>query len=67
LTLGRIVASAVAPGAVGRASAQLCGPDADAQPLAVTVVGHPASHGSAIAPVLAVRHASDDLCLRLWP
>ena len=67
LTLGRIVASAVPPGSVGRVEAQLCGGDADSQPLAVGIVGRPPAHGSAIAPILAVRHASDDLCLRLWP
>ncbi len=62
LTLGRIV---VAP-PVSRVEARLCGPEADPHPLAVS----PRSAGGGerpIAPVLAVRHASDDLCVRLWP
>ncbi|MBX3228729.1 MAG: hypothetical protein KIT84_08760 [Labilithrix sp.] len=60
LTLGRIVALSVP-----RATANLCGPEADTHPLAVGKV--PKEPGDApIAPVLAVRHASDDLCLRLW-
>lgn len=66
LTLGRIVATVpprTAP--LVRVEARLCGPDADPQPLAVGMVPKTAGE-SAIAPVLAVRHASDDLCVRLW-
>jgi hypothetical protein len=53
------------------ASAHLCGPDADPWPLAVALVprASPAPAPSSpppIAPVLAVRHASDDLCVRFW-
>jgi hypothetical protein len=72
LTLGRIVATSGVPAPLGRAEARLCGPDADPEPLAVGilaagVVTRPApTYGPTIAPVLAVRHSSDDLCLRLW-
>jgi hypothetical protein len=73
LTLGRITLSAKA-GAPNpsRAEARLCGPDADANPLAVTLQPKPALPVAPapatppIAPVLAVRHASDDLCIRFW-
>lgn len=74
LTLGRIVAMSVAPAKpIVRAEARLCGPEADPRPLAVGIVPKPRV-GSApddgapapVAPVLAVRHASDDLCVRLW-
>jgi hypothetical protein len=53
-----------------RAEARLCGPDADGNPLAIAVVPKPASPTLTpippIAPVLAVRHPSDDLCIRFW-
>lgn len=70
LTLGRIVV-AQRPGApdVVRAEARLCGPDAESRPLAVRVPHRPRSPSDAeppIAPVLAVRRVTDDLCLRLW-
>ena len=63
LTLGRL-SIASKPGAVpvARAEAHLCGPEADPTPLAVARLKTP----GAIAPVLAVRHATDDLCLRFW-
>lgn len=67
LTLGRItVTSSDKP--VTRAEAKLCGRDAEVQPLAVEILPRtsPRAIGGAIAPVLAVRHAGDDLCLRLW-
>ncbi len=72
LTLGRVqLAGASARVKLTRAEARLCGPDADPYPLAVTPKLAPlvpaADAGSAplpIAPVLAVRHASDDLCVR---
>jgi hypothetical protein len=66
LTLGRIVALSAPPQpALGRVSANLCGQEADPHPLAVNKV--PKWPGeAAIAPVLAVRHATDDLCLRIW-
>jgi hypothetical protein len=71
LTLGRvsIVGKAGAP-AIVRAEARLCGPDADPHPLALAIVPRPRgsspSAQETIAPVLAVRHASDDLCVRFW-
>lgn len=66
LTLGRIVAlSAPQQPAFTRAVANLCGAEADTHPLAVNKVPKQAGEVS-IAPVLAVRHASDDLCLKLW-
>ncbi len=69
LTLGRITASAAAPAPpLVRAEAKLCGAEADVHPLAVGISQRPprVEPQTAIAPVLAVRHASDDLCLRLW-
>lgn len=65
LTLGRI-ALATAPSLppLTKASASLCGPEADTHPLAVKP--HDPSEPAPIAPVLAVRHATDDLCLRVW-
>lgn len=74
LTLGRV--SLVArPGAasLSRGEARLCGPDADANPLAIALSPKPPPPTAPapaptplIAPVLAVRHASDDLCIRFW-
>jgi hypothetical protein len=71
LTLGRIqVASLEAQPWITRAEASLCGPEADPEPLTVTLVGkapgavRPAK--PTIAPESAVRHASDDLCVRWW-
>jgi hypothetical protein len=64
LTLGRIALEGTLP---PRIEARLCGPDADAHPLAMTGATKP--HPPAepwIAPVLAVRHASDDLCIHYW-
>ncbi len=73
LTLGRIVATSVAPApAIANVEAKLCGPEAEARPLAVGLLPHPAERRSSkdtdapIAPVLSVRHATDDLCVRLW-
>jgi len=76
LTLGRIVVTA-RPGAptLLRAQAQLCGTEADPTPLAVAIsprpspsppTAFPSTATPPIAPVLAVRHASDDLCVRYW-
>lgn len=73
LTLGRIqVASLEAQPWVTRAEASLCGPDVVATwPLTVTVTGKipgapriPAR--PTIAPETAVRHATDNLCIRWW-
>ena len=72
LTLGRIqVGSLEAQPWITRAEAALCGPDASPWPLTVTVIGKvpgTAKVGSraTIAPEFAVRHASDDLCIRWW-
>jgi hypothetical protein len=57
-----------------RAEAHLCGPEADPWPLAIRVRASrtaawetPATSApSPVAPVLSVRHASDDLCVRFW-
>ena len=75
LTLGRITvaAKAGAPGPA-RAEAHLCGSEADPTPLAIAILPRASSPQLApappspppIAPVLAVRHASDDLCIRFW-
>jgi len=55
---------------IARAEAVLCGPDADPYPLALQVTPPlPAAavrDHAPVAPVLAVRHASDDLCVRYW-
>ncbi len=68
LTLGRISFTS-APDApkVTRVEARLCGPEADPHPLAVgSIPKLPADGTPRLAPVLAVRHASDDLCVRWW-
>jgi hypothetical protein len=66
LTLGRITASAVSPATpIARAEAKLCGPDADPHLLAVGGIPKAPAGSAAIAPVLAVRHSTDDLCVRL--
>lgn len=61
LAVGRIAVAGVA-----RAEAHLCGPDADTSPLAL--LPKPATPPSPprIAPILAVRHATDDLCVRFF-
>ncbi len=66
LTLGRVVVAARGH-ALARAEARLCGPEADPHPLAVTPRTPSPSQEPPVAPVLAVRHASDDLCVRLFP
>jgi hypothetical protein len=72
LTLGSVQVAAIekSPRITG-AAAHLCGADADSWPLAVAIVPRQAlvpapTTPAPIAPVLAVRHASDDLCLRFW-
>ena len=74
LTLGHIqVVSLETQPWITRVEASLCGPEAEGLPLAVTVT--PKAQGDAparprvggpIAPFTAVRHASDDLCVRWW-
>lgn len=71
LTLGRVSLVAKPGGpSPSRAEARLCGPDADPLPLALAIVPKPplaaAPATPLIAPVLAVRHTSDDLCIRFW-
>jgi hypothetical protein len=52
---------------ITRAEAHLCGPDADPWPLTVAVTPRaPAPATPTLAPAMAVRHASDDLCIRWW-
>jgi len=77
LTLGFVQVGSLEGGpAVMRAEAHLCGEDADPWPLAVATAAKPlpreprdqalAGSQTPIAPVLAVRHAKDDLCVRFW-
>jgi hypothetical protein len=82
LTLERVqVVSLEGRGWITRAEATLCGPEAEGLPLAVVLTpkaerpaaGQPPAGGGSgasrtfpIAPVTAVRHASDDLCIRWW-
>ncbi len=70
IALGRIeVVSDEPDGWLLGAEAHLCGPEADPYPLAVSVIPkslRPADLPAPVAPVLSVRHASDDLCMRFW-
>ncbi|MDB4942263.1 MAG: hypothetical protein JWP97_1797 [Labilithrix sp.] len=71
LTLGRIavVGRRTAGAMPSRAEAHLCGPEASDLPLAVSLTPRatpPGTPSVAIAPVLAVRHVTDDLCVRFW-
>ncbi len=69
LTLGRLTLLARSGGpAPTRAEARLCGPEADPTPLAIALIPRSSAVPSTppIAPVLAVRHATDDLCIRFW-
>jgi hypothetical protein len=71
LALERIEVVALdATASIVRVDARLCGPDADPYPLAVAATpplrALPRTNQPPVAPVLAVRHASDDLCLRFW-
>jgi hypothetical protein len=50
-----------------RAEASLCGPEADPWPLSIEEApGANSASTKAIPPELAVRHASDNLCVRWW-
>lgn len=69
LTLGRV--TVVARGmTVRRAEARLCGSSASPTPLAVGIEPPPQATAPAVprplAPVLAVRTPTDDLCVRFW-
>ncbi len=71
LTLGRVQIASTDPKWLLRAEAHLCGADADPWPLAIALVPKPAQTPPRtpplpIAPVLSVRHPSDDLCVRFW-
>jgi hypothetical protein len=64
------VVSAEATPWITRAQATLCGPEADPWPLSLTLLPRPPDPAApatrTIAPAMAVRHASDDLCVRWW-
>lgn len=73
MTLGRIqIVSREPEAAIARATATLCGPEADPWPLSVLPAHRLTGPSSAqippltVAPSAAVRHASDDLCIRWW-
>ena len=69
LTLGRLTLLARSGGpSPTRAEARLCGPEADPTPLAIGLIPKASVVPSTppIAPVLSVRHATDDLCIRFW-
>ncbi len=69
LTLGRLVLVGKSGGPPPtRAEARLCGAEADTTPLAIALVPKSTAMplSPPIAPVLAVRHATDDLCVRFW-
>jgi hypothetical protein len=66
LTLGRVVVEAAAGVAIAAAEARLCGPEADPRPLAVRGAPRRPGGDPPVAPVLALRHASDDLCVRTF-
>lgn len=64
------VVSAEASPWITRAEASLCGPEADEHLLTVSLQPRPADAPpwgpTTVAPQLATRHASDDLCVRWW-
>jgi len=71
LTLGKVqVVSAEAQPWIKRAEATLCGPEADPFPLTVSLLPKPDGPAAwappTLAPSLATRHASDDLCVRWY-
>jgi hypothetical protein len=73
LTLGPIQLVSLEPRPwIARAEASLCGPEADPWPLTVAVLPAPGPpkvverRETRIPPEMAVRHASDDLCIRWW-
>jgi hypothetical protein len=72
LTLGRIALVSMEPDRwVTRVESHLCGPDAETWPLSTALVTRGPTRGLerqalAIAPETAVRHATDDLCVRWW-
>jgi hypothetical protein len=71
LALGRVQLVAADPALpISRAEARLCGPEADPWPLAMSILPRPTAPASSlpapIEPLMAVRHQSDDLCIRWW-
>jgi hypothetical protein len=64
------IVSAEAKAWITRAEATLCGPEADPWPLSVALLPRPSDaappNARTVAPAMAVRHASDDLCVRWW-
>jgi hypothetical protein len=71
LTLSKVQVVSVEPkSAIQRAEATLCGPEADARPLSISVIPRlpdaPWWAPVTIAPSMATRHPSDDLCVRWW-
>ncbi len=73
ITVGRAeIVSLEARSWITRAEAHLCGHDADGWPLAIPVTPMPpkgapsADARGPISPRMALRHASDDLCVRFW-
>jgi hypothetical protein len=70
LTLGKVqLVSLESKAWITRVEAKLCGPEADAWPLSVVLTPKPpesAAGAPTIAPAMAVRHGSDDLCVRWW-
>lgn len=71
LTLGKVQVVSLEPKpGIQRAEATLCGPEADARPLSVQALPRlpdaPWWAPATIAPPMATRHASDDLCVRWW-
>jgi hypothetical protein len=72
VTLGRLALASMEPDRwVTRVETHLCGPDAETWPLSTALLTRGPSRGlerqaPAIAPETAVRHATDDLCVRWW-
>jgi len=71
LTLGSILLVSAEPRhRITRAEATLCGPEADPWPLALALLPKPDDSPPLvtpfIAPPMAVRHSTDDLCVRWW-
>jgi hypothetical protein len=73
ITLGRAeIVSLEARPWLTRAEAHLCGAEADGWPLAIPISPAPPKAASgtdvrgSISPRMALRHASDDLCVRFW-
>lgn len=68
MALGRVIVRAEGGLALREVQASLCGPDATPFPLAISARGldgsTPRPPATRVAPLLAVRHASDALCVR---